>query len=179
MALGVASAIIQRRGGLNLHAAAIELGGRALLFLGPSGAGKSTAAALSHAPVFANDRVNVAPDDAGRFWVFSLPGGTPLPGARCSERRALPLTALMRVRQALRDETPSLRELKGAAGFFAVRAAACNGAIGLTAEDDLLQAIEGLCEHVRVSELHTVLDKPIAALLRTEWLRAEGHSAHV
>jgi hypothetical protein len=120
----------------------------------------------------------VAPDDAGKFWVFSLPGGTPLPGARSSVRRALPLTALMRVRQAPDNETPSLRELKGAAGLFAVRAAACNGVIGPTAEDDLLQAIQGLCEHVRVSELHTVLDKPIATLLRTERLRAEGHSVH-
>jgi hypothetical protein len=179
MTLGVASAIVQRHGGLNLHAAAIELDGQALLFLGPSGAGKSTAAALSHAPVFASDRVNVAPDSAGQFWVFSLPGGTPVPGARCSERRALPLAGLMRVRQAPSNETPSLRELKGAARLFAVRAAACNGAIGLKAEDDLLQAILKLCERVRLSELHTVLDQPIGPLLRAERLRAEDHSAHV
>ena len=87
-AQGMAAAIVQRRGGLNLHAAAIELDGQAVLFLGPSGAGKSTAADLSGAPIFANDRVCVAPDESGRFWVFSLPGGEPV--ARSPPLRAAP-----------------------------------------------------------------------------------------
>jgi hypothetical protein len=167
LALGVASAIVQRHGGFQLHAAAIELDGAAVLFLGPSGAGKSTAAGLSGADVFANDRVCVAPDDAGVFWAFSLPGGDPVLGARRSAQRALPLAGCFRVRQAPRSTQPSLFRADGVTGLFAVRAAANNPDGGATAEDDLLRSIQRMCMHVPVFELHTVLDKPIAALLRT------------
>jgi hypothetical protein len=167
LAMGVSSAIVQRRGGLNLHAAAIDLDGEAVLFLGPSGAGKSTAAGLSGAEVFANDRVCVAPDDIGRFWAFSLPGGEPVPGARRSERRALPLAGCLRVRQAPRTATPSLRTSTGVTALFAIRCAASSPDGGPLVEDELLQSVQRLCEQIPVFELHTVLDKPIAALLRT------------
>jgi hypothetical protein len=177
LVFGMASAIVQRHGGLNLHAAAIELDGRAVLFLGPSGAGKSTAAGLSGAPVFANDRVCVAPDDAGQFWAFSLPGGEPVAGASRSERRALPLAGCFRVRQAPQGATPALRVSSGVSGLFALREAASSGDCGPTAENDLLQSIQRLCEQVPTFELHTVLDVPIAALLRAGLQAAGGHDA--
>jgi hypothetical protein len=175
LVFGVASAIVQRHGGLNLHAAAVELDGRAVLFLGPSGAGKSTAAGLSGAPVFANDRVCVAPDDAGQFWAFSLPGGEPVAGASRSERRALPLAGCFRVRQAPHNATPSMRLTSGVSALFVLREAASTGDCGPAAEQDLLQSIQLLCDQVPVFELDAVLDVPIGALLRAG-LRPAGGS---
>jgi hypothetical protein len=61
---------------LQLHVAALELGGRALLFAGPKGAGKTTAlayvAAASGAPILTNDRALVARAPGG-FEVRGVP----------------------------------------------------------------------------------------------------------
>jgi hypothetical protein len=165
--LGVASAILQRLGGLNLHAAAIELDGEAILFLGPSGAGKSTAASLAlGAQLFAYDRVSIAPGPEGRIWAFSMPGGEAIAGAVFSDRRALPLAALARVRHGQPAGEPTLRLLAGAARLFSMREAVEVGDAGDGAEERRLQIVSTICEQVPVFELHTVLGKPIHELLR-------------
>jgi hypothetical protein len=68
---------LARRGGLEVHACAVEVGRRALLFCGVSGAGKTTTARLweRHRPgtrILSDDRV-VLRLRAGRVWAFGTP----------------------------------------------------------------------------------------------------------
>jgi len=68
------SLVLRQRGWLPLHASAIELEGRALLFMGKSGAGKSTLAAAFETgghPLLADDVVGIR-NNRGRN--MALPG---------------------------------------------------------------------------------------------------------
>jgi hypothetical protein len=167
--LGLSTAILEREGGVSLHAAAIELEGRAVVFIGPSGAGKSTAARLSSGSrLFAFDRVNIAPDGAGSYVAWSLPGGSPVAGPASSHRR-LPLGAILRVRQG--RGAPRIHELAAAQGIFALRESMWLTDLSPTAEEQRIDAATLLRGGVRVAEIHTVLDQSHTALL-AQWMFA-------
>jgi hypothetical protein len=167
--LGLSAAILEREGGLSLHAAAIELDGQAVLFLGPSGAGKSTAARLSvGCRSFAFDRVNVAPDNTrpGGYVAWSLPGGTRIAVPQ-SEHRRLPLAAILRVRQAQHNPhaAPRVEKLSAAKALFAVRESMWLSDLSPTAEENRIDAAALLRARVPVGEIHTVLGHSHTALL--------------
>jgi hypothetical protein len=167
--LGLSAAILEREGGLSLHASAIELEGRAVLFVGPSGAGKSTAARLARGSrVFAFDRVNITPDGAGGYAAWSLPGGAEcaMPG---SPHRRLPLGAILRVRQA--RGMPRIDKLAAAQGIFALRESIWLTDFRPMAEQHRLDTTTLLHGRVRVAEIHTVLEQPHAALI-AQWMFA-------
>ncbi|HXC54200.1 MAG TPA: hypothetical protein VNU97_02810 [Rhizomicrobium sp.] len=126
--------LLHQRGEIVLHASAVEVGGRAVLFCGPSGAGKSAlAAALGQRGhgLLADDLCTVAVNDAGTpivhpdgsrlaLWAHSIQmlGLASDRGAAVRERlqkfhvaappsaKALPLGALY----ALRETRPPLRD---------------------------------------------------------------------
>jgi hypothetical protein len=167
--LGLSAAILEREGGLSLHAAAIELEGRAVLFVGPSGAGKSTAARLARGSrAFAFDRVNVVPDGAGGYAAWSLPGGAPLEIALSAHRR-LPLGAILRVRQG--RGAPHIDRLVATRGIFALRESIWLTDSSPAAEEHRIDAATLLRGRVRVAEVHTVLDQPHAGLI-AQWMFA-------
>ncbi len=167
--LSLSMAILEREGGLSLHASAVELEGRAVLFVGPSGAGKSTAARLAAgARVFAFDRVNVAPDGAGGYVAWSAPGGSEA-GTPASAHRRLPLGAILRVRQG--RGVPRIAKLAAAQGIFVLRESMWLTDLRPAAEDGRLDAATLLRDRVRVAEIHTVLAYPHRLLL-AQWMFA-------
>lgn len=67
------AAILQQRGRVVLHASAVSVAGRAMLFCGPSGAGKSTMAAMLSKrgyPLLNDDVCNLSRDDGGNYVVY-------------------------------------------------------------------------------------------------------------
>ncbi|HET6339065.1 MAG TPA: hypothetical protein VFG30_37855 [Polyangiales bacterium] len=165
--LGLAAAILEREGGISLHAAAIELDGHAVLFVGPSGAGKSTAARLSvGCRSFAFDRVNVAPDNtrSGGYVAWSLPGGSRIAVPQSAHRR-LPLAAILRVRQAHPHAAPRVERLSAAKALFAVRESMWLSDLSPTAEENRIDAAALLRARIPVGEIHTVLGHSHTALL--------------
>ena len=77
--------------GVLLHASAVKVGGKGILFSGTSGAGKSTMASLwdglENTTVLSDDRVIVR-EHSGQLWAY----GTPWHGsARISSPEAVPL----------------------------------------------------------------------------------------
>lgn len=160
---GLSAALLEREGGLSLHAAAIELEGHAVLFVGPSGAGKSTAARLATGcRIFAFDRVNVAPDGAGGYTVWSLPGGNPA-AVLASAHLRLPLAAILRVRQG--QGAPRFEKLSAAKALFAVRESIWLSDFSPLAEEHRIDAAALLRARVRVAEIHTVLGHSHRVLL--------------
>jgi hypothetical protein len=165
--LALSVAILEREGGLSLHAAAVELDGHAVLFLGPSGAGKSTAARLtSGSRVFAFDRVSLArtahPSRTG-YAAYSLPGGDAVDVPRSSQRQ-LPLAAIFRVRQA--REQARVARLTPAQAVFAVRESIWLSDMSPEAEEARFDAAARLVAQVPVAEIHTVLGQSHTELVR-------------
>jgi hypothetical protein len=161
--LGLSAAILEREGGLSLHAAAIELDGRAVLFVGPSGAGKSTAVRLARdCRSFASDRVNIAPDGAGGYVAWSLPGGSRVAVPESAHRR-LPLAAILRVRQG--HVAPRIAKLSAAQALFALRESMWLSDFSPTAEENRIDAATLLRARVQVGEIHTVLEHSHTALV--------------
>jgi hypothetical protein len=186
----VVAAIVQAEGGVVLHAAGIELDGRAVLFLGPSGAGKSTAATLTHgATMFAHDHVAVVVKpvagerehaveregavESALAWAYGLPGGSPARMAQTSHA-VLPLAGVFRVFQpAPHAQDTSSRITRGelfggARALFIVREAVESADVSLEGEQARLNAAAAIAaaRGVRVGALHTVLGESIAPLLR-------------
>lgn len=169
---GLSAAILEREGGLSLHAAAVELAGQAVLFVGPSGAGKSTAARLADGcRVFAFDRVNVAADGSGGYVAWSLPGGKP-EAVPTSAQRRLPLGAIFRVRRA--RGVPRIEKLSAAKALFAVRESMWLSDLSPLAEENRIDAATLLRARVPVAEIHTVLEHSHAALLADFALEQAG-----
>lgn len=167
----IAALLVEAEGGLNLHAAALDLDGVAVIFTGPSGAGKSTACELApSARCLAYDQLTVYPVEAG-FRAWALPWGNPTRLARSSACE-LPVAAVLRVVRGASRPTVTLAE--PGAGLFVVRDAATVSDDTLEAEQQRLEASLTLCSRVPVGHIHTVLGHPVDGLLR-DWLkRSEG-----
>jgi hypothetical protein len=166
----LSSAVVMREGGLVLHAAGIELDGRALLFIGPSGAGKTTA--CNHAPGaswFARDRAAVYPS-AGGWFAWGMTGGDPVILPR-SERKVWPLSAVLRVRRA--NGTPEVTSLGLASAVSVLRESVQSGGSDRAEELRLFDSMTALAGRTPVGEAHTALEAPITELLRG-WLGREG-----
>jgi len=152
----VAPPLLHALGGTVLHAASVELGGRAVAFVGPSGAGKSTACRhVAGAASFTLDRLAVAPGHApgGTGWVACpLPGGKGWEEAGERSRHSLiPLAAVLRVMHS--ESGPQLGPCPRHRGVAILRQAAFHGARSPAAELELLETLEGLAARVPVGTL--------------------------
>ena len=173
VATAIASAIVHREGGLVLHAAGVELGGVAVLFVGPSGAGKTTAS--NHCPGaawFARDRAAIVKTPRG-WECWGMAGGDPVALPR-AERRVLPLGAILRVRRA--ESSPRVERSSGVRAVTALRESLQCGGSTVTEE---LRRMDALCEvigSVPVGVIETRLEAPLTPML-IRWLQAPGVAA--
>lgn len=95
------SAVVTHEGGLLVHAAAVDMDGKAVLFIGPSGAGKTTACShMKGCTWLALDRVALV-YVRDQWLAWRLPWGNK-DGLqlRCSKATFLPLAGILRVRQS-------------------------------------------------------------------------------
>jgi hypothetical protein len=161
---GISAAVLHREGGLVMHAAALELDGRAVLFVGPSGAGKSTAVRLSEAGrCFAYDHVALVPSERG-WYAWGLPGGTKA-DAPLAAQTLYPLAAVLRVRQAAFGE-PQLSRLSNAEALFSVRESVEWADSTTAGEESYLHAVTQLSSSVAIGAISTVLRRSNTAALR-------------
>jgi hypothetical protein len=157
----VAPPLLHALGGTVLHAASVELVGRALAFVGPSGAGKSTACRhVAGARSFTLDRLAVAPGVMG--WVACpLPGGKGWEEAgERSGHSLLPLAAVLRVMHS--ESGPRIEPCPRHRGVAILRQAAFHGDRSPAAELALLEALEGLAARVPVGTLGFALGDELA-----------------
>lgn len=161
---GLSSAVLEREGGATLHAAGVEVDGRAVVYLGPSGAGKSTAARLTEdATSFADDHVALVP--APRGWLaWGLPGGSPT-GMTPSARITFPVAKILRVRHG--RGAPFIEPLSRAAALFVVRGALESTDCSMDAETARLSAAARIAREIEVATIHTVLGAPLTRELTT------------
>jgi len=158
----LAGALVDRVGGLVLHASGIELAGGAVLFVGPSGAGKTTAANhCAGAQAFARDRAAVYPTAAGWF-TAPMAGGDEieLPD---SGRRVLPLHAILRVERA-----GAVGRIDGCDPVGAVRVLRESAQLGARDRDEegaLLDRLLAIATQTQVGIVHTRLGEPLVPTL--------------
>jgi hypothetical protein len=166
MLRGVCAAIVHREGGLLLHAAGLELDGKAVLLVGPSGAGKSTALRLTSAGrCFAYDHVAVV-RAGGSWFAWGLPGGT-APGAHEAHATVYPLAAVLRVRKVTgRRAAPGVQSLAGAQALFGLRESVECADRSAGAEDVYLHAVTELSSQVPSGAIETVLGCDNTAAIR-------------
>lgn len=163
--------LLEQSGGLMLHAAAIEVDGKAVVFVGPKASGKTTACLLARQPWFTCDRLAIAPMDDG-WWAWPLRGGHTPSSLPRSTAFALPLGAVFRVSPSTsgRTETEMLHRAESA---FDVRETCVPAMRSGIREECRLEAIEMLLAAVPVARLYTVLgDNPldeIREVLSGEW----------
>lgn len=174
--------VIERLGGVSLHAAGVVVDDRVVLLLGPSGAGKSTACDLCPSWLtFAYDQVVVYPDPSGPpggYRVWALPWGQASRNPR-TEARSLPLAACLRVTRG----TPATTAWRadGARGLFELRQATTVNERTPLAEERRLGALFSLMDAVPVGYLSTVLgeraEPAIADFLASEASAPAARSA--
>lgn len=159
----LAAAIVAREGGAWLHAAGVEVDGRAVLFVGPSGAGKTTASNhCDGAHWLARDRAVVYPTPLG-WYAAGVSGGDPIELPR-AQGRVFPLGGILRVRKGgpLSIERGSLvervRDLRES--VMASRGAA---------ELDTLATVMNLSESARVGCLRFALGDSLVGTI-WEWM---------
>ncbi len=156
---GLSAAVVDRAGGLLVHAATVTLDGQALLFIGHTGAGKTTAANLcAGARWLGHDRAVLYPH-RGAWFVSGLPGGEACALPR-DARRVRPLGGIFAIAHGSRPELEDLSVARAAAVLRqSVQAPA--GA----AEVELLGRVAALAASGRVRRLHTALGAPLTELL--------------
>jgi hypothetical protein len=157
------AAIVKREGGLVLHAAGVELDGRAVLFIGPSGAGKTTAA--NHCQGLrwiARDRAAIYPTPLG-WYAAGMAGGDviELPPASA---RVLPLGAIYRIGRGV--ETVAAVPLQGVDAIRALRESVQSIAASPIEESARLDAIVRVSDACTVGRLETCLGAPLVDTLR-------------
>jgi hypothetical protein len=167
---GLAVMLSHRLGGGVFHAASVELDGGVVAFVGPSGAGKSTACRhLEGAPLVSVDRLLVLPL-ASRWLAHPLPGGTPpIADPPNAPPRWRPLMAVLRVRQSANGTV--IRRPSRALAVTLLRQSTFQSGLAPSAEHELLEALEGLVQHVPVAELEFCLGASLKPLLR-RWLNS-------
>lgn len=159
----LAGALIDRIGGVVLHASAIELDGGALLFVGPSGAGKTTIANhCAGARGFAKDRVAAYPTPSG-WYAAPMAGGDEVDLPHSSER-VLPLLGVLRVVQA---ERPSIADDSPIRAVHILRESAQLTDRSADAEGLLLDRLLEMSSKVRVGTVRSVLGDTVLDRLRT------------
>jgi hypothetical protein len=164
----VVAVIVQIEGGVTLHAAAVALDDRAVIYVGPSGAGKSTAASLTHGgQMFARDHVALMPQADGSVLAYGLPGGKAAPMAE-TEQLVWPLAGLYRIMRDAQPDVPRARIVSGAEALFTVREAIESADCSASAESMRLTAASAIARAVPVGTLHTVLGAPLGQLLREQ-----------
>lgn len=163
LATALTAAIVNREGGLVLHAAGIELDGRAVLFIGPSGAGKTTAANHSAgARWMARDRAAIYPTPLG-WYAAGMAGGDTIDLPR-APARVLPLAGIYRVVQA-RDRVET-KALSAPDAIRYLRESVQSVAASRREERARLEAIASVSKSLPVALLHTRLGTPLADVLR-------------
>ena len=171
---GLAGALIDRIGGVVLHASAIELaapgGGRgALLFVGPSGAGKTTTANhCGGALAFAKDRVAAYPTPSG-WHAAPMAGGDEIDRLAPSARRVLPLLGVLRIVHA---EEPSIASAEPARAVHILRESVQLTDRSADAEGLLLDRLFAMGAEVPVGTARTVLGDTVLPRLRA-WLEGQ------
>jgi hypothetical protein len=161
----IIAVIVQIEGGVTLHAAAVALNERAVIYVGPSGAGKSTAASLTNGGrMFARDHVALMPQPDGSVLAYGLPGGKPAPMME-TEQVVWPVAGLFRIMRDAQPREPRACLVSGAEALFTVREAIESADCSATAESMRLTAASAITSAVQVGTLHTVLGAPIGQLL--------------
>lgn len=164
----LAVATVYRRGGVVLHAAGVELDGRAVLFVGPSGAGKTTACSLTAgARGFVRDRAVLVPDRKG-WAAWALPGWAPIDqGLEPSSAHRLPVAAILAVDQG--DTEVVVQRCTAIEAARVLRESTMTGDASREGELALLDVLAGLARDVPCGSVTTVLGRPCGGALR-DWL---------
>lgn len=145
------AAVVNREGGFVLHAAGVEIDGRAVLFIGPSGAGKTTAANHCHgARWFARDRAVVYPTPLG-WYAAGLAGGSDPVELTRSPHPLMPIGQLLRVRGA--SPHVLVRESGVLDALRDLRESVTSAELDRADEASTLDALTQLCGQVLVGQL--------------------------
>ena len=161
----IAAALIEAEGGLNLHAAAVDMGGIAIAFCGPSGAGKSTACDLCpNARGLAYDQL-VVYSVAETTFAWALPWGNSSKLAR-GNACVLPLGALLRVTRGLPQTT--IVPANPSNALFIARDATTVSDASVESEQLRLAACIDLCKRVQVGHIYTVLGQRADHIMRDQ-----------
>lgn len=156
------AAVVHREGGFVLHAAGVEIDGRAVLFIGPSGAGKTTAANhCEGARWFARDRAVLYRTPLG-WYAAGMAGGDPIALPRTSAP-LLPLGAVYRVQ---RGSAIAVREVLPARALRHLRESIQASRGDTFEEERLVERAMAFIDAVGVRELVTVLGAELTPLLR-------------
>lgn len=162
----IAAAVVNHRGGLVLHAAGVELDGRAVLFVGPSGAGKTTAANhCAGTRWMARDRAAIYPTPLG-WYAAGMAGGDPIELPR-ADARVAPLAGIFRVRHATELMIGSA---SGAKAIAILRESV--QAPPATLEAELLGRIASAADEGWVGVASTVLGRDLSDELRNALRRS-------
>jgi len=157
-------AVVSREGGLVLHAAGVEIDGRASLFIGPSGAGKTTAANhCQGARWMARDRAAVYPTPLG-WYAAGMAGGDPIELPRAAGR-VFPLGSVSRIQRAAERVALRVATTSEAVRFLR-ESLQTSHATGAEEEAARLDTILAFHVSSPLTVLETRLGEPLVSVLR-------------
>jgi hypothetical protein len=157
-------AVVSREGGFVVHAAGVEIDGRAVLFVGPSGAGKTTAANHSQgARWMARDRAAVYPTPLG-WYAAGMAGGDPIDLPRAAGH-VFPLGAIFRVQKA--RGRPAARAASAVQVIRVLRESVQAVAEEPSEEGARIERLAALGATCPTMFLETVLGAPLIPVLRS------------
>ena len=157
-------AVVSREGGLVLHAAGVEIDGRASLFIGPSGAGKTTAANhCQGARWMARDRAAVYPTPLG-WYAAGMAGGDPIELPRAGGR-VFPLGSVSRIQRAAERAALRVATTSEAVRFLR-ESLQTSHATGAEEEAARLDTILAFHVSSPLTVLETRLGEPLVSVLR-------------
>ena len=159
----LATALAERLGGLVLHATAVVVAGRAILFVGPSGAGKTTAANhTSGATWLCRDRALVVPDDVSGWTAWAIAGGDDVRLPRASDVCA-PVGGILRV---LRGKGSSrIVPLSRATSLLRLRESIQSGGTDTHDEERALESALRLLDDVTFAAIEVALGTDLGEIV--------------